>query len=185
MAEDETAHDSTENSTGWPAQRADGAQPEGCDALPRITIAAPAAAPRRAAEVETAPELPSDALGAALRRMDPAIDSHWTSQGLPRLDVVSSFAGWALERQELPPWNRQAARSITRQPGPEPAQSHYEQERQLLQRDFDRRLHAARQAEFEHAALGPFASRLPMPRRFDCPFGLRIAAENRAARRGR
>lgn len=129
----------------------------------------------------------SDSLYRLLKdRLDPDRDDHWTSQGLPRLDVVSSLAGRLVERPELtdvlPGWSRARARrarmeakgeaileAVTAEPEIDPALASHQR---LLER--------AAKARAERDALGPFASFFPLPD-LRCPLERRIAAENRHA----
>lgn len=36
-----------------------------------------------------------------LKQLDPALDEHWTSDGAPRLEVVSDFLGVPVTREQV------------------------------------------------------------------------------------
>jgi hypothetical protein len=123
----------------------------------------------------------------ALERLDPNEDEHWTSQGLPRLEAISSLVGRPLERAELiearPGWNRARAhqkRAGEPQTAPEPSSVQEHHHHSMLVHH--RKLEQLAKLRAEYAALGPFARFFPEPKLPHCPLQRRIAAENRMAR---
>lgn len=61
------------------------------------------------------------AIKEALLKLDPSDDSHWTSDGLPRLNVVSRFCGSGdLSRQDVTDADPEFCRDKAERPPPDP-----------------------------------------------------------------
>ena len=126
---------------------------------------------------------------AVCAKLDPANDGHWTSQGLPRMDVLAGM-GLSVERralnEALPGFNRakagEARAGATEDPSGAPAATPEEQGPPsffLLAKERARR----RAAALEHLAKGGFTLKdlEPVRSRLDQRIGQRNRAERRAA----
>jgi hypothetical protein len=121
-----------------------------------------------------------------LGKLDPSNDGHWTTQGLPRMDVLVSF-GLTVERRELnelvPGFNRAAAAAqvAANPPPPQPALKADEEDyftatnRHIAERAKRRR------AALEHLVAGGFTMKDLEPVRSKLDLGIR--QRNRMARR--
>lgn len=125
---------------------------------------------------------------AVCAKLDPGNDAHWTSQGLPRMDVLEGF-GLKLERRELndalPGFNRaKAAEARADAAATEPTLQAIEEAPEQGPPAFF--LHAKaraarRQAALAHLAAGGFTAKDLEPVR--CRLDRSIGARNRQARR--
>lgn len=123
---------------------------------------------------------------AYLAKLDPSDNGHWTSQGLPRMDVLVSF-GLTIDRRELnelvPGFSRataeaqRAERPMQPKAPPVPAGEDYFT---LTNRHIAERA-ARRKAALEHLIAGGFTLKDIEPVRSKLDQGMR--ARNRAARR--
>lgn len=61
-------------------------------------------------------KVPADDIKAALAKLDPANDEHWTTDGLPRLDAIEALVGAAVARKDItnaaPEFTRGVAQSV-------------------------------------------------------------------------
>jgi hypothetical protein len=129
----------------------------------------------------------------ALGLLDPAKDEHWTSQGLPRLDVLVGLMGFSLERRELnelvPGFSRASAKKAKEESGPAPAPdpSAAPSLADDLRRHSDATFrHMLARAERRKAALAHLASggfTLADLQDSTSPLQRRVSAQNRQARR--
>jgi len=140
----------------------------------------------------------------ALALLDAENGDHWTSQGLPRLDVLFGLVGEEVGRRELneiaPGFSRAAARkgagvesgaASAAAPGSDSAPPAPEVEASTLADDLRRHADATfrhaleraerRKAALEHLAAGGFTLKDLEPP--TSPLQRRISAQNRAARR--
>jgi hypothetical protein len=123
---------------------------------------------------------------AALSRLNPDRDDHWTTQGLPRMDALESF-GLKVDRREIneimPGFNRAAAAtraSLEAQPEPTSTGDAEEDYVALSSRHIVARAER-RKAALEHLLAGGFTLKDIEPVRSKLDLGTR--ARNRAARR--
>lgn len=123
---------------------------------------------------------------AVLARLDPSNDGHWTSQGLPRMDVLGSM-GLTVDRRVLnelvPGFSRSTAaalRSESPAPAPAPVQAPGEDYFAACNRHIAERA-ARRKAALEHLIAGGFSPKDLEPVRSKLDLGIR--SRNRMARR--
>jgi hypothetical protein len=123
-------------------------------------------------------------------RLEPANDAHWTSQGLPRMDVLAGM-GLTIDRRELnellPGFGRQylakakaELAAASGEPDPEPLPQREEDHSTASSRHLVARSER-RRAALDHLEAGGFTLRdlEPVRSRLD----QRITARNRVARR--
>lgn len=131
-----------------------------------------------------------ETIRAVCANLDPTNDGHWTSQGLPRMDVLSSM-GLTIERRELnealPGFNRtKAAEARAASPDLALAASGASPTREPTYEDLcsQHLVERARrrQAALEHLAKGGFTPKDLDPVR--SRLEQRLTAQNRATRRG-
>jgi hypothetical protein len=123
---------------------------------------------------------------AYLAKLDPSSDGHWTSQGLPRMDVLIGF-GLNVDRRVLnelvPGFNRSMAaaqRAVEPSPHQPPPKAPEEDYFALTNRHIAERA-ARRKAALEHLIAGGFSPKDLEPVRSKLDQGMR--ARNRMARR--
>lgn len=130
----------------------------------------------------------------ALAQLDHANDGHWTTQGLPRMDILAGY-GLQLDRRELnelvPGFSRAAAKQAAEKAEPaaegatpRPAVSSFADDaRRHADATFGHMLARAerRKAALEHLAAGGFT--LADLADSTSPLQRRISAQNRQARR--
>lgn len=125
-------------------------------------------------------------------KLDPSNDEHWTSQGLPRMDVLAGM-GLSIERRALteafPGFTRAvAAKLLSEAPATasETAQAPGERSASVDEHLANCGRHLAARAERRKAALAHLAAGGFTPADLDpvtSPIQRRIAAQNAAARR--
>jgi len=135
-------------------------------------------------------------LRAALGQLDPANNDHWTTQGLPRMDVLAGIVGEQVDRRALnelvPGFNRAAAQKAKgdehTQPAPTAAspaspQTVEDDLRRHSDATFKHMLARAerRKAALEHLAAGGFS--VSDLQDTTSPLQRRVSSQNRQARR--
>lgn len=132
----------------------------------------------------------------ALSQLDPGKDDHWTSQGLPRMDVLAGI-GLTIDRRELnelvPGFSRAVAKKALEEATPEQQAeraslavaeaNHADDTRRHADATFRHMLERAerRKAALEHLAAGGFT--VADLADTTSPLQRRISSQNRSARR--